>query len=456
MHPSRAIRGRRSRLLAGRRIVVGVSGSIAAVEVPRILRELIRHGAEVVTVMSPDAAKIITPATLEFASGHPPITTLTGAVEHVSLLGRGEDRADLLLLAPATANTIGKIAHGIDDTPVTSCASVALGGKVPILLAPAMHADMVENPAIRESLDRLRGWGVGIVPSPVAEGEAKLASPEEVAAAVLHRLARTPWSGRRVLVIGGASREAIDEVRSVTNESSGATAVALAVQAHYRGAEVTLWLGNAEVAPPGFLPARRWRGTRELLELLRAPGALPAGLDSVWVPAALADYTPVAAPGKISSRDREQLTIVLDRAPKLLPALRAALPSSAQLVGFKLEAGRPEAELLARAKELREEARLDWVVANDRTAVGADAARVLLLGRDGATTEIEGTKSEIAARLLDIVGRDLGPEPLEHRAASRSGRRPGRARPAPAPRPSSPAPHDARGRRPLRSRRPDG
>ena len=190
MHPSRVIRGARSQRLAGRTILVGVSGSIAAVEVVKVIRELLRHGAEVRAVMSPEAARIITPEALEFATGHPPILQLSGAVEHVSLLGPGEGRADLYLIAPATANTIGKIAHGIDDTPVTTFASVALGGGVPVLVAPAMHAHMGRNPAVSENLALLRKWGVGVIASRAAEGEEKLASPEEIAAEVLRSIQR--------------------------------------------------------------------------------------------------------------------------------------------------------------------------------------------------------------------------------------------------------------------------
>ena len=267
MHPSHVIRGRSSQLLAGRRIVIGVSGSIAAIELPKVIRELIRHGAEVQAVMSPEAMRLITPETLEFATGHPPITQLTGNVEHVTLLGPGPGRADLYLIAPATANTISKVAHGIDDTPVTSCASVALGGGVPMLLAPAMHSHMGVNPAVRENLEKLRAWGVGIVSGTSVEGEDKIASPEEVAAAVLHRLGSGPWAGHRVIVIGGAAREAIDEVRSVTNESSGATALALANQAYYRGAEVELWAGALQVTVPSWIPVSPWRGVEDLLAL---------------------------------------------------------------------------------------------------------------------------------------------------------------------------------------------
>lgn len=415
MHPSRAIRGGRSKLLAGRRIVVAISGSIAAIEVPRIIRELIRHGAEVRAVMSPDAARIVTAEAIHFAAGERPVTELTGDVEHVTLMGPGEGRADLLLIAPATANTIGKIAHGIDDTPVTSFASVALGGGVPVLLAPAMHADMARNPAVRENLERLARWGVGLVPTQAVEGEEKLATPEEVAAAVLHRLARGPWAGRRVLILGGASQEPIDAVRSVTNESSGETALALAAEAHYRGAEVSLWLGALRVPVPTFLSARRWQRVADLERWIAGEPGIPPGTAAIWVPAALSDFTTEPVAGKVASLDRTEWTVTLRRAPKILPKLRAAAPRPTVLVAFKLEAGRSPRELerIARGM-LRGEGRPDWVVANDRKNMGAPDAEVLLVGR-GPARSFSGTKREVAAQLLDRVGDGLpgasGPDP---------------------------------------------
>jgi phosphopantothenoylcysteine decarboxylase / phosphopantothenate---cysteine ligase len=407
MHPSRAIRGKRSQLLAGRRIVLGISGSIAAVEVPRIARELIRHGADVRAVMSGEATRLITPEAIQFATGHPPILQLTGDVEHVSLLGPGEGRADLLLIAPATANTLSKIAHGIDDTAVTSFASVALGGGVPILVAPAMHEDMGRNPAIRENLERLRQWGVGVIGPTRAEGEEKLASPEEVAAEVLHRLARGPLAGRRVLVIGGASREAIDAVRSVTNESSGETAAALASQAYYRGAHVELWAGAMEVALPSFIPATRWRSVADLRALIRAANSSVGRSDVILIPAALADYTLEAQRGKISSRDHAEIELHLTRAPKILPEIRERAPPPALIVGFKLEADLPMAELTAAAAKLRDEYDLDWVVANDRTAMGSHTTALAVTTRRGGTLWLQGPKAEVAGKLLDDLAREM-------------------------------------------------
>jgi phosphopantothenoylcysteine decarboxylase / phosphopantothenate---cysteine ligase len=394
-------------LLNGRKIILGVSGSIAAIEVPRIIRELIRHGADVRVVMSSEATRLVTPESLRFASGHPPVTELTGDVEHVTWIGSGEKRADLLLIVPATANTISKIAHGIDDTPVTSFASVALGGRVPILLAPAMHAHMGENPAIKANLAQLRAWGVEVIEPRREESEEKVASPEELAAAVLHRLVRGPWAGRRVIVIGGASHEPIDDVRSVTNESSGETAIALATQAHYRGAKVSLWMGAASVPVPSFLPEIRWSSVEDLQRLVGREKATLAAADAVWIPAALADYTVKARPEKIDSRASPRLTLTLGPAPKILPEIRRSVPAPGIVVGFKLVSRRTPEELREHSQQLLEDVGLDAVVGNDRAVMGAATAEVLLLRKDGRSHWIRGPKSEVAGRLLDELGRDL-------------------------------------------------
>ena len=409
MHPSNAIRGKRSELLAGRRIVIGVTGSISAVEVVRVIRELIRHGADVRAVMSPDAARIITAEALQFATGHEVVTALTGNVEHVSFLSPGPDRADLLLVAPATANSISKIAHGIDDTPVTSFASVALGNGVPVIVAPAMNEGMGRNPAVMENLDRLKRWGVGVVTPVSAEGEEKLASPEEVAAAVLQRLAKGVWVGRQVLIIGGASRESIDDVRSITNESSGETAVQIAAQSHFRGANAELWMGSSLVPIPSFLRVERWRGVEDLVALLSRRREYLDSVSAVWVPAALSDYTLKAQPGKISSRANPTLDLHLSPAPKALGQIRKLAPPPSVLVAFKLEAGSNPSDLEKSARNLVEETGADWVVANSPSAAGAVDTDWLVVQSDRQALGIRGTKSTLAGRLLDEVGRSLPP-----------------------------------------------
>ncbi len=424
-HPSEIIRSTRSRHLEGRRIVLAVSGSIAAVESPRIARELLRHGAEVTAVMSREATRIVTPEAMAFATGRPVVSELTGGVEHVALLGPGEGRADLLLVAPATANMLSKIAQGIDDTPVTSCASVALGGGVPVLLAPAMHADMARNPAVVENVARLRRFGVGFIEPVRAEGEEKIASPEVVAAAVAHRLARGPLAGRRLLVIGGASREPIDAVRSVTNESSGATAVALATEAYLRGADVTLWAGGVHVPLPAHLPIARWHSVADLLRLVGDSRSRLRDYAGVLVPAALSDFHARPASGKLDSRSTPELTLRLVRAPKVLPELRRRLGRAPVLVGFKLESARDDAELLDRARHLLTSVPLDAVVANRPGNLGAEVAEVAWIRPGGEPEWIRGPKSEVAAQLLDRLGERW----TGSRAVRGSGRRPSRSAP---------------------------
>jgi phosphopantothenoylcysteine decarboxylase/phosphopantothenate--cysteine ligase len=170
MHPSESLRGSRSNLLSGKRIVLGITGSIAAVECFELARELIRHGANVQAVMSENAMNLVTPWAMEFATGNEVIDVIDGRVQHVALLGDVPDKADLLLIAPCTANTMSKIACGIDDTPVTTMATTALGSKVPIIVAPAMHITMFTNPIIQQNLERLRQAGVEFL-GPRMEGK---------------------------------------------------------------------------------------------------------------------------------------------------------------------------------------------------------------------------------------------------------------------------------------------
>jgi len=306
-----------------------------------------------------------------------------------------------------------------------------------MLIAPAMHSHMGVNPAVRENLEKLRAWGVGVVPGASAEGEDKVAGPEEVAAAVLHRLAHGPWVGRRVVVIGGASRESIDSVRSVTNESSGATAIALANQAYYRGADVLLWAGALQVPVPPWVSLDRWRGVDDLLALVRQRRSDLSGSAAVIVPAALSDYTLERSPGKIPSREHATLTLTLRRAPKILPELRHLAPRPTLLVAFKLEAGLSPADLEQEARRLVAETQADWVVANDVTSLGSGETTALILPPSGDRRWIRGPKAEFAGKLLDDIGQEIanldasrppsapGPGPVRHRA---SGRRSARAR----------------------------
>src|SRR6059036_2269925 len=198
MHPSARIHGAKSEKLKGKQVVLAVTGSIAAVETVKLSRELIRHGATVVPVLSKDATEIIHPNALHFATGREAITRIDGSVPYIELVGT-EGSADLLLIAPATSNTIAKVAMGIDDTVVTTFAQNALGAGVPIMIAPAMHETMYANPLIAAHLKTLESHGVEIVTPKFEEEKAKLADIDEIVARVVRRLGNHALAAKKVV-----------------------------------------------------------------------------------------------------------------------------------------------------------------------------------------------------------------------------------------------------------------
>jgi phosphopantothenoylcysteine decarboxylase / phosphopantothenate---cysteine ligase len=395
MHPTDALRGTRSKALEGKRIVLGITGSIAAVECFELARELIRNGAKVHAVLSEDAAKLVTPWAMEFATGNPVIEVIDGMVQHVSLLGDTEGKADLLLIAPSTANTISKIACGIDDTPVTTMATTAIGSHTPVIIAPAMHLAMYQNPFVKRNLEALTSAGVELVGPRIEGKKAKVAENDEIVARVIRCIGRRDLVGRKVLVIGGSSEEPIDEMRVITNRGTGATGVQLALAAFHRGAEVELWMGRCQVPIPGFLGAKRFATVADLLRLAKAEKEQ----DIVIVPAALGDYAPHASKGKIPS-GKKALDLTLLPLPKVLEALR---PKAKYLVGFKAEHGLEEKELMAKAKRKLDSVPLEMVVANDLRSVGLDNTRALIVTPKRETVRFEGRKAELADRVLDQV-----------------------------------------------------
>ena len=386
MHPSESIRGMKSARLKDKRIVLAITGSIAAVECLELARELIRHGADIHAVLSKDGAKLITPWAMEFATGHPAIVELDGRVQHVDLLGDSPDRADLLLIAPCTANTLSKVAVGIDDTPVTTMATIALGTGVPMLIAPAMHASMLNNPFVQENIVRLRGVGVGFI-GPRMEGKkAKIADNEEIVAQVIRTLNGGGYEGKKVLIIGGSSEEPIDDMRIITNRGTGETAVELAKAAFFQGAEVELWMGRCQMPLPNYIPTKRFVTVEDLLGLVD-------GLDHdlVLVPAALSDYAPSRKKGKLAS-DQGGMTLELKAVPKVLPKI----VGKAKVVGFKAESGVRDEVLISRAMERLERHGLDAMVANDLRNVRMGTTEVYLVERGSNPIMLKGNKSEVA------------------------------------------------------------
>ena len=389
MHPSEEIYCEKSNKLRGKTIVIGITGSIAATECFSTIRELIRHGANVVPVMSAGAQDIVTPMSIEFASGHTPITKLTGRAEHVELFDRGS--ADALLIYPATANTISKIASGIDDTPVASMATVALGAGIPIAIAPAMHNSMINHPAVKENIEKLKSWGISFIGPHISDNRAKVASKDEIVAWAFRLTSKDDLKKKRILIIGGRSEEPIDDMRIVTNRSTGLMAVKLAERAFERGSDVELWMGGASVTLPEYIPTKRFESVSQLTDMVKG-----INHDIVIVPAALADFAPDhVEKGKVPSD--QTFDVRLQPVPKVLPLIREKCD---KVIGFKAESGMSKQNLIAKARGRMDMYDLDAIVANDIDAAGRSATSVILITANGEK-EISGPKSKVSDAIMD-------------------------------------------------------
>ncbi|MGC8816292.1 MAG: bifunctional phosphopantothenoylcysteine decarboxylase/phosphopantothenate--cysteine ligase CoaBC [Candidatus Hadarchaeum sp.] len=397
MHPSKDILGTKGFELKGKRIALCITGSVAAVKCPELARELMRHGAEVRACMSPQATELITPELMHWATGNEVVVKLTGRLEHVELA----EWADLILVAPATANTISKIYSAIDDTTVTSVVSVALGLKKPVVVVPAMHASMFAHELLQQNLARLRSVGVQVLGPRIEEGRAKIAEVAEIVQFVIGALGPRDLFGRRVLVTAGPTFEPIDPVKVIANRSSGKMGLAVARAAAARGADVVLIYGPGTEVPPAGVRVIRVETTQEMRDaFIRELELQP---DIVVSAAAPQDFV-VESPSGRKLRHTEPVTLRLVPAPRVLSGVRERSPHSF-VVGFKTEHNVSDEELL-RAAEAKLSEGLDLVVANDvgrpGAGFGTDTNEVLIVTKSG-WRKMKATKVEIAGVILDLA-----------------------------------------------------
>jgi phosphopantothenoylcysteine decarboxylase/phosphopantothenate--cysteine ligase len=395
-------------MLSGVNVALGVTGSIAAVKTVELAHELRRRGASVRAVMTDSARGIVHPWAVEFATENDVVTEVTGDVEHVELCGR-EGWADALLIAPATANTVGKVAAAIDDTPVTTCATTALGAGVPVVVAPAMHEPMYDHPGVLDAIDRVESWGVDFVDPRVEEGKAKIAAEDAIALNVARAATPDPLASERVVVTSGATAESVDPVRVLTNRSSGRTGRAVARACYVRGADVTLV--HATVGPRGVtdagvegngVPYADLREVESAGEMLDAVRDAAADADALVSAAAVSDYTVDAREEKI--RSGEPRTLDLRPTPKMIDEVRDDHPDL-PIVGFKAETGGDDEAMVDAARETLGRADLAFVVANDASVMGEDDTRALVVRRD-ETAAFTGSKTDLGARVADELATE--------------------------------------------------
>lgn len=377
-------------MLEGVRVALCVTGSIAAVKTVELAHELRRQGATVRAVMTDSACGIIHPWSVEFATGRPVVTEITGSVEHVDLCGY-DGWADVVLIAPATANTVGKIAAAIDDTPVTTCVTTALGADIPVVVAPAMHEPMYDHPGVLDAIERVESWGVSFVEPRIEEGKAKIAAEESIVLSVARNAGPTPLSGRHILITSGATAERVDPVRTLTNRASGRTGRAVARACYVRGADVTLVHNGADV------PYAAVEHVESATEMIDAVEAHASDVDALVSAAAISDYTVETRAEKI--RSGQSLTLDLEPTPKLIDTIREAHPTL-PIVGFKLETNGDDAALVDAASDRLDRADLSFVVANDASVMGEEESRVLIV-RENDHQEFSGSKSELGLKIAD-------------------------------------------------------
>ena len=396
--------------LTGRRVLLGVAGGVAAYKVAGVARLLAAAGADVHVVMTASAARFVGADTFAALTGNPVHASLweePGTVLHVQLA----HEADVALVAPATAHTIAKLAHGMADDLLSA---TLLEADVPLVIAPAMHTGMWQHPATRGNVATLEERGVrfvGPVAGPLAhgdEGVGRLAEAEDIVAAVEAALAKGgDLAGRRVLVTAGPTHEPLDPVRFLGNRSSGKMGIAVAAEAAARGAEVRLVLGPGTAGPPPGVHAVQVTTAEEMREAVmrEAPEA-----DAVVMAAAVADFRPASeATGKLKKEDgTPQLALV--RTPDILRELGERRTGGGVLIGFAAETSDLEAH---GRRKLREKG-LDVIVVNEvgraGTGFGADTNDAMILGRDGRDEPLRTwTKRELAAaicdRLAELVSR---------------------------------------------------
>ena len=399
-------------------IALGVCGGIGAYKAVEVVRGLQKRGHEVVAIMTHSATRFVGPITFEAITRRQVITDqfapgMNADIEHIALASS----IDLLLIAPATANIIGKLANGIADDFLTTLYTAT---RAPLLLAPSMNTQMFEHEAVRRNLDTLAARGARFVEPGEGYlacgwiGKGRLAEPAEIVEAAESILRPPgPLRGQRVLVTAGPTYEDVDPVRYVGNRSSGRMGFAIAAEAARRGAEVTLVAGPTSIEAPAVREIVRVRRASDMHEavLLRADT-----MDVVIMAAAVADYAPADPALQKISKDRESLTLVLHRTPDILGDLgsrRLAKGSGPVLVGFAAETE----DVLRRAGVKREKKHIDLIVANDVSRGDAgfdvDVNEVTIIGPEGADHLPLQSKAKVAAAVLDRIENLLTKHPAK-------------------------------------------
>ena len=409
-YSSRDITGTDGREIEGKRIVLCITGSVAAYRSIDLARQLIRHGAEVYTVMSEAVGStLLTPEMMKWATGNNVVTKITGDLEHIALADY--NMSDLIVVYPCTANTIGKVANGINDTPVTSVLSVALGSRIPIIIAPAMHESMYDNRLIQENIQRVKDQGVDFLQPTITEGKAKVVSPEQMLQSVITKCTNSTKSfffEKNILVTAGGTIEYIDPVRVITNLSSGKMGNLIAEEAIRLGANITLVYGHGTYSTKSLpnLNIVRVNTSKEMYDVVMSELSSKR-YDVAILSAAVADFTPERKAIKKIRTSTGKFLLPLSPTQKIINHVKH-MSKQTFLVGFKAEYNVSDSNIIKGAYRKLKECKGDLIVANDvgrkNSAIGSESNEVFVIDKHRNILHLPPqNKMSIARKLLDVI-----------------------------------------------------
>lgn len=409
-YSSRDITGIDGREIEGKKIVLCITGSVAAYRSIDLARQLIRHGAEVYPVMSEAVGSmLLTPEMMKWATGNNVVTKLTGSLEHIALADY--NMSDLIVVYPCTANTIGKVANGINDTPVTSVLSVALGSGIPIIIAPAMHESMYDNRLIQENIQRVKDQGVDFLQPTITEGKAKVVSPEQMLQSVITKFTNSTESfffEKNILVTAGGTIEYIDPIRVITNLSSGKMGNLIAEEAIRLGANITLVYGHGTYSAKSLpnLNIVRVNTSKEMYDVVMSELSSKR-YDVAILSAAVADFTPERKTIKKIRTSTGKLLLPLSSTQKIINHVKH-MSKQTFLVGFKAEYNVSDSNLIKGAYRKLKECKGDLIVANDvgrkNSAIGSESNEVFVIDKHRNILHLPPqNKMSIARKLLDVI-----------------------------------------------------
>lgn len=379
------------------KIILCITGSIAATEDLKLIHELQRHNFDVECFMTDTACDIITPLSMEFASKHPVTTKLTGYVEHVI-----NAKADLIVVAPATANTVSKFANKIADNAVTTLLLTANGYRTPILFVPSMHISMYH--AIEDKINEIKDkYSEVTFLEPVnSENKAKFPDKRDIVLEVERRVSQQKLEGLNVVVATGATFEAIDDMRGITNRSSGKMGIELAKEAYRQGANVTVVCGRIDTYVPSVFERIDVESTDEMMEVIKST---IYEADIYISAAAISDFKIDKKDGKLSSDN--DISVKFTKLPKVLKEIKEINPNI-YVVGFKAEAAKTQEELIAKAKDRMEKYNTDLMIANDILTEGAgpgsDDNEVYIIDENDVVSKVElSSKRHVSEEIIDKI-----------------------------------------------------